>query len=74
MHTLARSVYLDSSFGVPHELPRAGSSLENPYVFDDAARELKTMAEQGLVAILVERTNGTGQEALIDRLSFMRLR
>jgi hypothetical protein len=74
MHTLARSVYLDSSFGVPHELPRAGSALENPYVFDDAARELKTMAEQGLVAILVERTNRTGQEALIDRLSFMRLR
>lgn len=74
MHTLARSEYLDSQFGVPHELPRAGSSLENPYVFDDAARELKTMAEQGLVAILVERTNRTGQEALIDRLSFMRLR
>ena len=74
MHTLARSEYLDSQFSVPHELPRAGSSLENPYVFDDAARELKTMAEQGLVAILVERTNRTGQEALIDRLSFMRLR
>lgn len=74
MHTLAHSEYLDSQFDVPHELPRAGSPLENPYVFDDAAREIKSMAAQGLVEILDERTVGDGQEALIDRLSFKRLR
>jgi len=74
MQTLARSEYLDSEFGVPHELPRAGSSLENPYVFDDAARELKSMAEHGLVEILIEHTRGEGQDALIDRLNFKRLR
>ena len=74
MHTLARAEYLVSQFGVERELPRAGSWLENPYVFDDAARELKCMADQGLVEILVEHTAGQGSEALIDRLTFKRLR
>ena len=74
MHTLAHSAYLDSEFGVPQELPKAGSSLENPYVFDATAKELKAMAERGLVRILEERTASGAQEELIDRLSFMRLR
>jgi hypothetical protein len=71
--TLARSVYLDSEFGVPQDLPKAGSPLENPYVYDDAAKELKAMAEHGLVEILSERT-ARGSESLIDRLTFKRLR
>ena len=74
MCTLAHSAYLDSEFGVPQELPKAGSSLENPYVFDATARELKAMADRGLVQILAERTASGAQEELIDRLSFMRLR
>jgi hypothetical protein len=74
MPTLARSIYLDSEFGVPNDLPRAGSTLENPYVFDATARELKSMAQQGLVEILSERTAGPSREPLIDRLRFKRLR
>lgn len=74
MRTLAHSAYLESEFGVAHELPRAGSPLENPYVFDDAARELKAMAERGLVEIVEERTVSRAHEPLIDRLSFKRLR
>jgi len=75
VRTLARSVYLDSEFGTPQELPRAGSSLENPYVFDDAAREFKAMAQQGLVEILSEqRAVVSPQETLIARLMFKRLR
>jgi hypothetical protein len=74
MRTLARSLYLDSEFGVPQELPRAGSPLENPFVFDASARELKQMAEQGLVEILAERMAHEGRESLIDRLRFKRLR
>jgi hypothetical protein len=74
MSTLARSVYLDSQFGVAQELPRVGCALENPYVFDDAARELKSLAEQGLIEIVSERTSGGTPEPLIDRLTFKRLR
>jgi hypothetical protein len=38
-------VYLDSELGVDQDLPHAGSALEHPLVFDDAARELKQLAE-----------------------------
>jgi len=74
MPSLARSVYLDSEFGVEQELPRAGSTLENPFVFDDAARELKAMAEEGLVQIVHEHTASGASDRLIDRLRFVRLR
>jgi len=74
MRTLARSVYLDSEFGVQQELPRAGSALENPFVFDAAAQELKAMAAQGLIEITGEHTARNADELLIDRLSFRRLR
>jgi hypothetical protein len=73
MHTLAQSAYLDSSFGVDEELPRAGSALENPYVFDASARELKVMAAKGLVDIVEERTTRVAGEVLIDRLRFRRI-
>jgi len=73
MHTLAQTVYLDSELGVPQELPRAGTPLELPLVYDDAAREIKAMARKGLVEI-VEEQRGSGSEALIERLRFRRLR
>lgn len=72
--TIALAVYLDSSFGTDQELPRAGSCLENPYVFDDAARELKAMGDEGLVEIVAEHSRVAGDDVLIDRLRFKRLR
>jgi hypothetical protein len=74
MRTLAEAVYLDSEYGVPQELPHAGSTLEHPLVFDVTARELKEMAHRGLVEILSERRIGGDESSLIDRLSFRRLR
>ena len=74
MRTLARSAYLDSSFGVTTDLPHAGSALENPFVFDDAARELKKLADRGLIEIVAEQTVRHADEQLIGRLSFKRLR
>ena len=73
MRTLAQSVYLDSSYGVDQELPRAGSALENPFVFDVSARELKVMAARGLVEIVEEHTSDIAGEPLIDRLRFRRV-
>jgi hypothetical protein len=73
MHTLAQSAYLDSSFGIDEELPHAGSALENPYVFDASARELKAMAAKGLVDIVEEHTTRVADEVLIDRLRFRRV-
>ena len=74
MPTLADRAYLDSEFGIEQELPRAGSALENPVVFDATARELHDMARRGLVEIVYERRAPAEEHALIDRLTFKRLR
>lgn len=74
MQTLAQSAYRDSIFGIDHELPRAGSALENPYVFDASARELKVLAAKGLIQIVEEHSTQGRDEALIDRLRFRRVR
>jgi hypothetical protein len=74
MPTLAHAAYLDSSFGAVSELPHAGSPLENPFVYDDAAREIKQLAERGLVEIVSEQPRQFADEQLIGHLSFKRLR
>jgi hypothetical protein len=75
VRTLAHSVYLDSEFGVPQELPKAGSTLENPYVYDATAKELKSMAERGLLRIVDEHSStAEHDEPLIDKLCFVRVR
>ena len=74
MHTIAEATYLDSEFGVAKELTHAGSALENPFVYDDAARDLKAMGSRGLVEILSEHVIEHGHEQLIDRLAFRRVR
>jgi hypothetical protein len=74
MQTLARALYLDSEFGVEQELPHAGSALENPFVFDSAARELMAMASEGLVEIVNQGTTRRADQSLIGELHFKRLR
>ena len=72
MRTLAQSAYIDSEPGSLSELPAAGSALENPFVYDASARELKEMAARGLVKIVEERCSP--DDGLISRLTFERLR
>ena len=74
MRTLAQSTYLDSECGTLSELPSVGTPLENPYVYDASARELKAMASEGLVKIVEERRHHEGSAGLISRLTFERLR
>jgi hypothetical protein len=74
LRSLVRSIYLDSEPGVPTELESAGTALENPYVYDSAARELKSMAHEGLVEIVREQLRDGASEPLIGRIAFARLR
>jgi hypothetical protein len=74
MGTLALTPYLDSEFGTLSELPCVGTPLENPYVDDASARELKPMASQGLVKIVEEQRRGDDPGGLISRPTFERLR
>jgi hypothetical protein len=72
--TLADALYLDSQFGVPLDVPHVGSALENPFVYDAVARDLKAMAERGLIEIVAEREHPVDGGMLIDALRFKRVR
>lgn len=74
MTSLAQALYMESEFGIPLDLPRTGSTLENPFVYDSVARELKAMAERGLIEIVAEHQRQVSNEQLIDNLRFRRLR
>ena len=74
MPNLVDAIYRDSEFGVLTELDAAGTALENPYVYDSAARDLKDMAQQGLVRIAGEQVRCGPSGSLISRISFERLR
>jgi len=74
MLSLAQSLFLDSELRVEQELPRAGSALENPFVYDAVAREIKQMAQRGLVEIAQEHTLAHGGGLLIDSLRYRRVR
>ncbi len=74
MTSLSRSIYLAADVGVPTDVPPAGSSLENPYVYDSVARELKAMADEGLLQVVSEARRPGASESLIGRIRFARLR
>lgn len=64
----------DRLVGVPTEVEAAGTPLENPYVYDSVARELKAMANEGLLQVVGEESRQEGAGDRIDRISFVRLR
>ena len=70
----ARSIYLETEPGQLTELSPAGTTLENPYVYDRVAREIKAMADEGLVRIVREQISSDAAEPLIGRIAFARLR
>jgi len=74
MTSMSRSIYLAADVGVPTDVLPAGSSLENPYVYDSVARELKSMAEEGLLEVVSEESRPGDSGRLIERISFARLR
>ena len=74
MPNLVDSIYRDSEPGVLTELDPAGTTLENPYVYDSAARDLKALADKGLVRIAHEQFRRGASGPLIAQISFERLR
>ena len=65
---------MDARPGVPTELNSAGTTFENPYVYDSVARDLKAMTDAGLLKIVHEKTRSGASGPLIERITFERLR
>lgn len=73
-HSIARQLFVQAPLGEAVRLPQAGTSLENPYVFDSVAREIKSAASQfGALEVLEERTHQDGPGALITEFVFRRI-
>ena len=73
MTTIVQRTYREATVGAIVNLPKSGTQLENRYVFDAAAREVKAMAELGRVKIVDERRESRHDIALITDISFIKL-
>jgi hypothetical protein len=74
MPTIAESIYSAADIGTIITLPKAGTRLENRYVFDSSAREITAMAERGLVKVVSESHASDRDDALITDIAFVRMR
>lgn len=74
MRTLAYTCYLETRPGAENTLPRGGTALEIPLVYDRAAREVRALSAQGLVTITEERNVPSADGDLIQYVAFRRLR
>lgn len=72
--TLATVACLDSTPGELSELPGAGSSLENPCVYDASVRELEELGRRGLLEIVERKREMLAGQSLIRFIRFKRLR
>jgi len=73
MPTIAKRVYREATVGTIVTLPKYGTRLENRYVYDAAAREVKEMAELGRVSITDERHDSPLDSDLITYIAFIKL-
>lgn len=74
MSTLSTTIFLAADVGVPIDVESAGTPLENPYVYDSVARDLKAMERAGMLRVVNEKWHQGNIEGPIDRISFVRLR
>lgn len=74
MDHLTLSVLRDSPIGVTRRLERAGGALENAYVYNDVAIDLKSLARSGWLDVVGEEYSDRDGETLIDHITFVRRR
>jgi hypothetical protein len=73
MGTIAQALVREAAPGAIQDLPKAGTALEHPWVFDATAHDLKAMAERGEIEILAEDRALIDNQWLIDRLQFVKV-
>jgi hypothetical protein len=74
MSTIASQLLRETPLGTSSRLPRAGTSLENPWVYDAVGRELRELAKQGLIEVVAEREEPVGESRLLTDFEFKRVR
>lgn len=74
MGTISRALFLESRIGELVELPRCGTALELPWVYDGVAEDICAMAKTGQVEVIARQEQQIQGESLITHLAFRRLR
>lgn len=74
MGTISRELFLDSRIGDLVELPRCGTALEQPWVYDGVAEDICDMAKAGELEVIDRQVQQVHGEPLITHLAFRRLR
>ncbi|NWG76044.1 MAG: hypothetical protein HXY24_15830 [Rubrivivax sp.] len=73
MSSIAHTIHACAPIGAVVELPAAGTWLENPYVYDAAARDIKELVKSGCTEIVDEKVAHVGGEPITVHLAFRRL-
>jgi hypothetical protein len=73
MGTISQELFLASTIGERVELPRCGTALELPWVYDDVAEDICALARSGKVEVLARQVQQVQGEPLITHLAFRRL-
>ncbi len=73
MASLTHRLLLEAPIGEDRELPRNGTSLEIPQVYDAVARDLLREARAGRVQIRLMEPSTAEDGVLIRRMVFRRL-
>ncbi len=73
MGTISRALFLESRIGELVELPRCGTALELPWVYDGVAEDICAMAKSGKVEVIERQVQQVQGEPLITHLAFRRL-
>lgn len=74
MSTIALQLVREAPLGEPSALPRAGTSLENPWVYDSVGREIRDFASSGWIEVLAVEEAPVEDGSLLTRLEFKRVR
>lgn len=73
MGTISKDLFLDSAVGDLVELPRCGTALELPWVYDGVAADICELAQTGQVELIDRQVQQVHGEQLITHLAFRRL-
>jgi hypothetical protein len=74
MSSLATHLLRESAYGELQALPRAGTPLENPWVYDSVGRDMREFAKRGLIDIVVDREVPLGDSNLLTEFQYKRRR
>lgn len=73
MPSIALQLLLESPVGTLQSLPRGGTVLENRFVYDSVAREMRGYAKEGRLEIVGERASPPADGGLTIDFTFKRL-